>query len=676
MTNGVLQQGRRREKSLLHWQRSTTIPIWKRKGNPANSANYCPIRLLSHSMKIFERIIDSRVRDIIRVSMNLCGFVANCGTTDAIHAAHMSIKKHREKQEPLHPALLDLEKAFNCVSHEVIWYALRWHGVPEELIECVRILYADQRSRVQADTCTLAEFPISVSLHRGPVLSPLFVVVLVMDAITRDLQRPAPWTLLYADDVMLASEQKEDLESQMQAWSELPAWFGLRLNVKKTEYMTTNLGEPSTIQDDDNDLRKTECFKYLESSLPADGSLAHEDVACIKAVCLKWHLMSGVLCNKNIPHAFKSKRQKCYVGRPVSRVQTASDTRRSESGSASRRLPANFVKLALDGTATFCAPTKTPSAETHVTHVIFDFDGLLVDTESCYAIANQRLLQKFGREFTPEYNAMILGRKEDEAFPMLIKAVGIEDKITPKEYIAQFDAIVEGMLPKCKAMPGAEKLVRHLSKKGVPTAICTGSRGETFERKQKPHEDWLCLITLKVFCPNEPEIKRGKPYPDPYLTTMNRLVNSYESTDSAFTKKMLLLAERYSLDVLKMVASGVLVDQIIAHSNPPGELVNISHELKRMASEINDSLPPDPSTPTEEVLVGSVVEDLQSLTRRVRRVSLSHSPSSTTSSPSSTPPGGATPTDESALSPAPIVPTARPFEPAVTPSRFKRIELV
>ncbi|VDL75426.1 unnamed protein product [Nippostrongylus brasiliensis] len=62
-----------------------------------------------------------------------------------------------------------------------------------------------------------------------------------------------------------------------------------------------------------------------------------------------------------------------------------------------------------------------------------------------------------------------------------------------------------------------------------------------------------------------------------------------ETADSEFTKKMLLLAERYSLDVLKMVASGVVVDQIIAHSNPPGELVSISHELKRMASEIHDS---------------------------------------------------------------------------------------
>ncbi|RCN28852.1 hypothetical protein ANCCAN_25400 [Ancylostoma caninum] len=123
------------------------------------------------------------------------------------------------------------------------------------------------------------------------------------------------------------------------------------------------------------------------------------------------------------------------------------------------------------------------------------------------------MLRKFGREFTPEHNAMILGRKEDEAFPMLIKAVGIEDEITPKEYIAQFDAIVAGMVLGCKAMPGAEKLKRcgiifpyehgkpvtyGYCRQGVPTAVCTGSRRETFGRKQKPHKEWLDLITLKL----------------------------------------------------------------------------------------------------------------------------------------------------------------------------------
>ncbi|ETN77031.1 HAD hydrolase, family IA, variant 3 [Necator americanus] len=151
-----------------------------------------------------------------------------------------------------------------------------------------------------------------------------------------------------------------------------------------------------------------------------------------------------------------------------------------------------------------------------VTHVIFDFDGLLVDTESCYTIANQTMLRKFGREFTQELNAKIMGMKEDEAFPILLKAVGIEDKITPKEYVAQYDVILADMFLKCKAMPGAERLVRHLSKKGVPTAMCSGSRSETFGPRREPHKEWLDLITLKVFCGSEPQIKRGKPHPEPF----------------------------------------------------------------------------------------------------------------------------------------------------------------
>ncbi|VDO19582.1 unnamed protein product [Heligmosomoides polygyrus] len=50
------------------------------------------------------------------------------------------LEKHREKQKPVHFAFLDLEKALDRVPREAIWYALRQHGVPEELIEWVRIL--------------------------------------------------------------------------------------------------------------------------------------------------------------------------------------------------------------------------------------------------------------------------------------------------------------------------------------------------------------------------------------------------------------------------------------------------------------------------------------------------------------------------------------------------------
>ncbi|VDP12812.1 unnamed protein product [Heligmosomoides polygyrus] len=142
-------------------------------------------------MKVFERIVDRRIRDIVQLSNNQCGFVAGCGTVDAIHAVRLLLEKHREKQKPVHFAFLDLEKAFDRFPREVIWYALRRHGVPEELIEWVRILYSCPISRVRAPAGTSMKFPISVGVHQGSALSPLLFVV-VMDAITRDLQRAAP----------------------------------------------------------------------------------------------------------------------------------------------------------------------------------------------------------------------------------------------------------------------------------------------------------------------------------------------------------------------------------------------------------------------------------------------------------------------------------------------------
>ncbi|EYC19188.1 hypothetical protein Y032_0025g1225 [Ancylostoma ceylanicum] len=49
-----------------------------------------------------------------------CGFVADCGTKDAIHAAHVFIGKHSEKQIQLHLAFSFLEKAFDRVPHKII----------------------------------------------------------------------------------------------------------------------------------------------------------------------------------------------------------------------------------------------------------------------------------------------------------------------------------------------------------------------------------------------------------------------------------------------------------------------------------------------------------------------------------------------------------------------------
>lgn len=64
------------------------------------------------TMKIFERIVDYYLCDVVRVSTNQCIIIKGLITMDAIHRAYLLVEKHREKNQPLHLAFLDLEKVF------------------------------------------------------------------------------------------------------------------------------------------------------------------------------------------------------------------------------------------------------------------------------------------------------------------------------------------------------------------------------------------------------------------------------------------------------------------------------------------------------------------------------------------------------------------------------------
>ncbi|EYC10880.1 hypothetical protein Y032_0053g2350 [Ancylostoma ceylanicum] len=297
------------------WTTSTTVPIWKGKGDIADCTTYRPIRLLCHTMKIFERILDSRLRDIVEVSRNQCGFVKKCSTTDAIHAVRLLTEKHREKKKTVHLAFLDLEKAFDRVPRELIWLSLRAHGVPEEYVRWTQLLYKDAKSSVRCAAGTSPPFEVCVGVHQGSALSPL-LFILCMDTISSDLQSTTPWTLLYADDVMIAASTREELQQKVQAWKDRLEQYGMRLNVKKTEYVECGEQTPGTIFVDDAEVPKASAFKYLGSRISADGSTLVEAEYRANAAWSKWRQVTGVMCDRKVPLKLKSKIYRTVV-RPV-----------------------------------------------------------------------------------------------------------------------------------------------------------------------------------------------------------------------------------------------------------------------------------------------------------------------------------------------------------------------
>ncbi|VDP11972.1 unnamed protein product [Heligmosomoides polygyrus] len=122
--------------------------------------------------------------------------------------------------------------------------------------------------------------------------------------------------LLYADDVMLACEDKDDLEREVQASCDSLAMFGLKMNVKKTEYLTTDVNESGSIKINGTELARTSLFRYLGSAIASDGGLMVEVNSCVSAAWSKWRSLTGVLCDRKITEHLKSKIYKTVM-RPV-----------------------------------------------------------------------------------------------------------------------------------------------------------------------------------------------------------------------------------------------------------------------------------------------------------------------------------------------------------------------
>ena len=77
------------ERMPEEWRRSVLIPIYKNKGDAQCCANYRGINLMSHTMKVWERIIETRLRDRVEISKQQYGFMPGKGTTDAMFALRM-----------------------------------------------------------------------------------------------------------------------------------------------------------------------------------------------------------------------------------------------------------------------------------------------------------------------------------------------------------------------------------------------------------------------------------------------------------------------------------------------------------------------------------------------------------------------------------------------------------
>ncbi|KAK3527847.1 hypothetical protein QTP86_009209 [Hemibagrus guttatus] len=189
--NRVLESERMPEE----WRRSVLVPIFKNKGDVQSCSNYRGIKLMSHTMKLWERVVEARIRKVVEVCEQQYGFMPRKSTTDAIFALRILMKKYRDGQRELHCVFVDLEKAYDRVPREELWYCMRKSGVAERYVRVVQDMY--ERSRTVVSD--------------GPVV-----------------RWESPCTMMFADDIVICREQ---VEESLERW-----WFALERRGMKVSH--------------------------------------------------------------------------------------------------------------------------------------------------------------------------------------------------------------------------------------------------------------------------------------------------------------------------------------------------------------------------------------------------------------------------------------------------------
>ena len=247
--NAILQSG---EYPSI-WAESIIKPIHK-SGNREVPSNYRGISLISCLGKLFTAILRDRMitwaQDLHLLPEEQFGFQKGKRTSDSIFVLHTLAKRQRFLKKKLYCCFVDLRKAFDSISHHLLWSKLKALNLDPQILKLLQSYYSKSRSCVQGSQGCTKFFATEKGVKQGCNLSPLLFSLYIHDLpkhlhSSEDKLPYFPSTcLLFADDIVLFTDDPRKLQNQINSLH-LYCWHKyLEINSDKTKILV--FGQKST----------------------------------------------------------------------------------------------------------------------------------------------------------------------------------------------------------------------------------------------------------------------------------------------------------------------------------------------------------------------------------------------------------------------------------------------
>lgn len=273
------------EKLPDEWLQGILIKVPK-KGDLSLCKNYRGIMLLSAPSKILSKVLLNRIRARIERTLRRtqAGFRPSRSCTDHIVTLRIILEQINEWQSNLHACFVDFTTAFDSICRDNIWSSLRSRHIPSKLINIIKSHYDGFTCKVLHNKMLSPDIKPKTGVKQGCLMSPILFLVVLDDVMRRALpdNHGISWDMFgqleelsYADDIVLLSTNRSDMQTKLNLLSEHASNVGLRINTTKTEFLTTAENKP-TFSIYNEQIKEAEKFCYLGSVVTPDGGTTED----------------------------------------------------------------------------------------------------------------------------------------------------------------------------------------------------------------------------------------------------------------------------------------------------------------------------------------------------------------------------------------------------------------
>ncbi|KAJ8714751.1 hypothetical protein PYW07_002976 [Mythimna separata] len=264
--------------------KTIVVPIVKnRTGDISDRGNYRPISLATTIAKILDSMLDSCLEKYLHLHDSQFGFQPGLSTESAILSLKNTVQYYTDRKTPVYACFLDLSRAFDLVSYDVLWRKLGDRNVPAEVVKVLQFWYANQTNHVKWSNILSEAYGLECGVRQGGLTSPRLFNLYVNDLLVELSSMRVGCrvggvsinSISYADDMVLLGPTAGSIGEMLKVCEDFAAAHGLMYNVRKCEYMVFGAAGKCTDYSPNFTLngvsiKRVFQFKYLGHILTSD----------------------------------------------------------------------------------------------------------------------------------------------------------------------------------------------------------------------------------------------------------------------------------------------------------------------------------------------------------------------------------------------------------------------